>query len=66
MNHTEFYQEYMRRKEKAIELAILQYSSIDKRRVRVIFFPDNAFVGVYNSADEFVENIIIDGKDLDA
>ena len=56
----------MRRKEKAIELAILQYSSIDKRRVRVIFFPDNAFVGVYNSADEFVENIIIDGKDLDA
>lgn len=66
MNHAEFYQEYTRRKDKAIELAILQYPALNRRRVIVTFWPTDVLVGVYSEADEFIENVIIDGKDLDA
>ena len=66
MNHTEFYQEYRRRRDKAMELAVLRYPSLDKRFLSVSFHIDSVFVGVYDRNDKFVENIIISGKDLDA
>jgi len=65
MTHDEFFTEYKRRRDKAIELALVQQPNLDKRFLTVSFHTDSAFVGVYDRNDKFVENIIIDGKDLD-
>jgi len=62
MNNAEFYLEMERRKRKAIELAIAQYPKLDKRFVTVTFFPDAVYVGIYDTDNVFVENIIIDSE----
>lgn len=65
MTYPEFFSEYQRIKEKAIELAVAQYPKLDVRRAAVLFFDKEVFVAVYDSDNNFVENIIISGKNLE-
>ena len=65
MNHTEFYREYRRREWLAIDIAMKRNHMIKKAGCAVTFYPDYAVVSAVDRNNKLIENIAIDGVELD-
>jgi len=65
MNHAEFYQEYRRREWLAIDIAMKRNKLVEKVGCAVSFYSDYAVVSAIDQNMKLIENIAIDGKELD-